>query len=185
MKEKEGPTPRLPSTRPASLLQTPSEWRPIGRAQLGSSVPRPLPRLPVVVGEGVGRPVATAAGGLGLVASPAPVGVGAPTGPLQALNAAVARGLPPPRIVLVRQGPRKFCQGYPPLLRGVQLGGAMGGLVAQVGAPWIDMLARMGACCVVVPLRKFCQGSPPLLRGVQEGWALWGCWPGWALTKSI
>ena len=44
----------------------------------------------------------------------------------------------------------------------------------RVGAPWIDMLARMGARCLVVPLRKFRQGSPPLLRGVQEGGALLG-----------
>ena len=75
----------------------------------------------------------------------------------------------PPRIVLVRGGPRKICQGSPPMLRGVHLGRALVGLVAQVGAPWSDMLARMGARCLVVPLRKIRQGSPPLLRGVHLG----------------
>ena len=43
-----------------------------------------------------------------------------------------------------------------------------------MGAPWSDLLARMGARCLVVPLQKIRQGYPPLLRGVQEGGALLG-----------
>ena len=60
------------------------------------------------------------------------------------------------------------------MLRGVHLGEALVRLVARVGAPWSDMLAWMGARCLVVPLRKIRQGSPPLMRGVQEGGAMLG-----------
>ena len=52
------------------------------------------------------------------------------------------------------------------MLRGVHLGGTLVRLVAWVRAPWSDMVARRGACCLVVALQKNRQGSPPLLRGV-------------------
>ena len=80
----------------------------------------------------------------------------------------------PPRIVLVRGGPRKICQGSPPMLRGVHLGGGLVMLVARLGAPCSNLVARMGTRCLLEPLRKIRQGSPPLLRGVQEGGALMG-----------
>ena len=46
--------------------------------------------------------------------------------------------------------------------------------MAQVGTSWSDILARMGARCLVVPLQKIRQGSPPLLRDVQDRRALLG-----------
>ena len=126
--------PRRLSPRSALLPRTPEGWRPTGRAQLGPSVPRPLPRLPVVVGEGYGRPVATMAGGWGwLLSLPlwewAPPWVRSKPFPLQWR----AGCSPTPRIVLVWGGTRKICQGSPPLLRGLQDGGALLGLLARVG----------------------------------------------------
>ena len=47
-------------------------------------------------------------------------------------------------------------------------------MVAWVGSPLVELMARMGAHCLVVPLQKFRQGSPPLLRGVQDGGSLLG-----------
>ena len=96
-------------------------------------------------------------------------------GPLQALPPVVERGLlHPPRIVLVRGGPRKICQGSPPMLQGVHLGGGLVMLVARLGAPCSNLVARMGTRCLLEPLRKIRQESPPLLQGVQEGGALLG-----------
>ena len=71
------------------------------------------------------------------------------------------------------------------MLRGVQLGGGMGGLVARVGTPRVELMAPMGSLCLVVPMQKFCHGSPPQLRGMQEGGGggCWSWWLGWALTK--
>ena len=126
VKGKEGPTPRRPSPRSASLLRTPAGWRPTGRAQLGPLVHRPLPRLPVVVGGGVGRPVATVAGVWGWLlplplwewepprvrSKPCPLWWRVGCSPTPGL---CWSGGPPP----------KFCQGSPPMLRGVQEGGGV------------------------------------------------------------
>ena len=46
--------------------------------------------------------------------------------------------------------------------------------MARVGAPWRDMLAWMGARCLVVSLKKIRHPPPPLLRGVQDRGALLG-----------
>ena len=40
---------------------------------------------------------------------------------------------------------QKFRQGSPPLLRGMQEGGALLGLLARVGAHQVHLMARVGA----------------------------------------
>ena len=43
---------------------------------------------------------------------------------------------------------QNFRQGFPPLLRGVQEGRALLGLVARVGAHQVHLMAQVGACRV-------------------------------------
>ena len=80
---RKGLTPRWPSPRSASLPQPPARWCWTGRAPRGPSVPRPLPRLPVVVGEGGWAPDCQCGGGeLGMAVAPAPpatLAIGSPT----------------------------------------------------------------------------------------------------------
>ena len=71
--------------------------------------------------------------------------------------------------------PAKFFPGVPPYAAWrAYVGGGLVRLVARLGAPCSDLVARMSTRCLLEPLRKIRQGSPPLLRGVQEGGALMG-----------
>ena len=65
-------------------------------------------------------------------------------------------GLPPPRVVCVQGSLQLFCQGSPPLLQGVQEGGAVMGMLARVGAHQVPLMARVGARGIGAVRRPIC-----------------------------
>ena len=101
--------------RPAGLPQTPAVFRPIGRAQLGPSVPRSLPQLPVVVGEGGWAAGCHCGGGAGASCFPCHCGSGCPHGSAQSpAPCGGAWAVPPPPDCVGPGGPAKNLPGVPP-----------------------------------------------------------------------